>query len=482
MTTPRRHRGPAQWRSSLREWRPSLGAEYFLVAYLFCLLLIPSRLVVRQLGAVGTPASLVALAALMWWGLTTVGGLNRTRGLTATRLGIGAAGVAVIASYAAGLAGGWWAPPGLRQATDEDWTLLPVEPHEVTSAMISAADRGLIAFLGWAGILLLTAEGLGSSRAVDVVTTWLSRFAAVVAALAVAQYYLHVDIAALISIPGLGADVPIGEIDSRSVVNRVSSTARHPIELGVVMAVTFFVALHRAVFSRNLLTWTPVVLIGLALPMSVSRSALLALGLGGFVVLVSWPRRWRRRALLILPVAAVLVRLAAPGLMGTIRALFLNVGNDPSIAGRTADYGPVLSLYAESPIFGRGLFTFVPRYYRIIDNQALMFLVELGIFGLLAVVLMNAAALSEVRLVHTVSPVLEQRLLAAVLGGCIISILGSYAMFDAWGFPMLAGLSFLLLGLCGAVAANERSRSRAVGFRGGPDRTSARMASTGAPS
>ncbi len=83
-----------------------------------------------------------------------------------------------------------------------------------------------------------------------------------------------------------------------------------------------------------------------------------------------------------MPVAVVGLRLAIPGLVGTLYSLFSNLQNDPSVSGRTSDYAVVLGLFDQHAILGRGLFTFVPRYYRILDNQYLMILVELGVVGL----------------------------------------------------------------------------------------------------
>ncbi len=160
---------------------------------------------------------------------------------------------------------------------------------------------------------------------------------------------------------------------SRSVVNRVSSTATHPIEFGVTMAALLPLTLHHSLHARgdgrSLRAWIPTVLICAAIPMSVSRSGILVAAVAVLVLFLGWPRGWRLRALIVLPFAAVGMRLLAPGLLGTIGSLFANLDADPSVSGRTDDYAVILGLFAENPIFGRGLFTFVPRYYRILDNQ-----------------------------------------------------------------------------------------------------------------
>ncbi len=428
----------------------------FVIGYAALLLCIPSQLVFKPLGSAGSPASLWGTGALVWWLVTTIRGSNPIRGLNGIRVGFGLLTVAVVASYAAGNLVGWYAPPSVRQLTDEFWTLLPVTVGEITEKMISAADRGLLSFAGWLGILLITAEGLRCRADLELLTKWIVRFGAFVAMLGVVQYFTSFDIAGLFQIPGLTANSEFGEVASRSVLNRVSSTATHPIEFGVAMAALFPLALHYSLHARGdgrrLRSWIPTVLICAAIPMSVSRSAILVAAVAGLVLFLGWPRGWRVRALLVLPFAAVGMRLLAPGLLGTIGSLFANLNADPSISGRTDDYAVVLQLYAENPIFGRGLFTFVPRYYRILDNQLLMILIELGIVGLTAITIAVGAAFFGALGARwrTQDPLLRH--LSLAIAASIIGLVVSYATFDAWGFPMTAGLSFLLFGMAGSAA------------------------------
>ena len=460
----------AAW-SRLVAWGRARGAALpaviFVIGYAGLRLCIPSQLVFRPLGSAGAPASLWGIGALIWWVVATVRGSNPVRGLTGIRLGFGALTLAVLTAYAAGNLTGWYAPPSIRQATDEFWTLLPATVFEITDTMISAADRGLMSFAGWLGILMITADGLRSRTDLERLTKWLIRFGAFVAMLGIVQYFSGIDIAGLFRIPGLSANSEFGEVVSRSVVNRVSSTATHPIELGVAMAALLPLALHHSLHARgdgrSLRAWVPTVLIGAVVPMSVSRSAILVAAVAVLVLFLGWPRGWRVRALIVLPFVAVVMRLLAPGLLGTIRSLFANLDADPSVSGRTDDYAVVLHLYAENPIFGRGLFTFVPRYYRILDNQLLMILIELGLVGLIVTVVAVGTAffgaLGARR--RTRDPLLRH--LSLAIAASICGLVVSYVTFDAWGFPITAGLSFLLFGMAGC-AANivRRERQRAT--------------------
>jgi len=165
---------------------------------------------------------------------------------------------------------------------------------------------------------------------------------------------------------------------------------------------------------------------------------------------------------------AVALRLAIPGLLGTIVALFTNFFNDPSISGRTQDYGVVLGVFADNPWFGRGLFTFVPRYYRILDNQYLMALVELGIIGLTAVIVFFVVGFFTARGAKRRATSADDRHIALALSASLVGLATSYATFDAWGFPMAAGLTFLVVGMIGSAWQNSMRDAKARGADGPP--------------
>ena len=445
-TAPTVARGLGQGPSLLR--LPACG---FVVLYAACLLCIPSQLIFRPLGAPGTPANMLGMAALGWWAAATLGGLNPVKRFTPTRIVVAVLTCAVLASYASGMLNGWYAPPNVRQETDEFWTLVPPSVAETTGAMISAADRGLLSFAAWMGIVLMTAEGLRSWRDIELVVEWVVWLGTFVAAIGILQFATGLNIAAFFTIPGLSANSEFGGVVSRSVLNRVSATAVHPIEYGVVLAGILPLAVHRMIrrWGRPLAV-VPALVVFVGCFMSVSRSAVIVVGVSMIVLLVGWPRQWRTRALLVMPFAIVGLRLAVPGLVGTLISLFKNLLNDPSISGRTSDYTVVFSVVDDNPFFGRGLFTFVPRYYRIVDNQYLMFGVELGLVGLLAMLLFLSVSFFQAFAAHRSALESSSRDLSLAISASVAGVLVSFATFDALGFAMAAGLMMLLVGLAGA--------------------------------
>jgi polysaccharide biosynthesis protein PslJ len=420
----------------------------FLVVYAVLLLLIPAQLVFRPLGAPGTPANLWAIGGLIWWCCLAVAPAAAT---TPIRVAGGLLAVSILASYANGMMSGWYAPPGVHQTFDDVVSLIPLTVDQVNALMLRAADRGLMTAAGWLGVLFVAAEGLRSWRDLETIGAWLSWLGAMVAAIGMVQYFTGVNIVQYLTIPGLSPNTEVGAVDGRSVLFRVSGTAVHPIEFGVVMACLFGLALHRTMYVRGR-WWThvPTALIFTAAFLAVSRSAMLCLIIVGLVLFAGWPARWRLRALLLTPLAVVGLRAAFPGLVGTLIALFTNVGNDPSVQGRTDDYAVVFDLTGDHPWLGRGVYTFLPQTYRVLDNQWLGILLELGLLGVLVVVGTITTSFLCARSAFRHARDERSRNLGLVLSAAILASAVAMLTYDSWAYRMQSGLAFLTMGLAGA--------------------------------
>jgi O-antigen ligase len=185
--------------------------------------------------------------------------------------------------------------------------------------------------------------------------------------------------------------------------------------------------------------------------MSLSRSAMLALAVSVPLLLLTWPPSRRLGTFLVLAVGLVGMRFAVPGLLGTIKSLFVHIRSDPSFQGRTDDYAVVGRFIARSPVFGRGFGTFDPNRYVLLDNQYLGTLIETGVVGVLALFLLFSAgvacALAAAR--RAVDP--DGRDLAHALTASIVATVASFATYDALAFPMATMVTFLILGCSGAL-------------------------------
>lgn len=435
---------------------PTIPAVILPIVYVVLLLVIPTRLVFAPLGSVGTPANVWALLCFFVWLCLWIGGHAEARA-GSTRVSIGLLLLGVALSYVSGTSRGWYQPADIHQRSDRLWQWVP--QTQLNETLISASDRGLLAMVAWAGIALITAEGIRSWVDLDRLTMWVVRSGAIVAALGVVQYFTGRNVAALIQIPGL-SNLADFNLFSRSELVRVVSTAAHPIELGVVMAAILPLALHRSLHAQKRSGWLPTALIGVVVLMSVSRSAIVVAGVAQLILLLGWPWRWRLRALLIAPVALLAGRLVLPGLLGTIRSLFTGLEADPSIQGRTADYDLVLRTFLERPFLGQGLFTWVPQYFRTIDNQILVLVLELGAIGLLLFVGTITTGFVSALLARRRILDEERRHLCLSLAASIAGISLSYVTFDALGFRQVAGLTFLFLGMVGSALLLSRSEPR----------------------
>lgn len=425
-----------------RKRRHGLDAVAVLSVYVALLELIPSTWTVPALGAAGTPANIYALLALLWYLASWLAGrllpAPRTR---AVRLAFGAFSVSVLIAYVS-LAQGSRAPVTLET---------------------SAADRGLIGLLAWTGVIVVASAAITELDRLKQLLRRMVVFGSAIAALDILEFQTRRDLLANVHLPGLKSSADISGIIVRGAFTRPSSTAAHPLELAGVLAMLLPFAIQQALDparreSGRLRRWLPVVLIGGALPMTVSRTSIIGLAVVLVVLLPSWKpnRRWPALGFVALGVGAV--KIAVPGLISTTVGLFSAFlgGGDNSTQARTMDYAGVAQYVAQRPLFGRGFRTFIPSLYRYTDNQYLLAVVEIGIVGALSIVVlyltgMRCAQLARRLWKDEANRELGQSFIAAFAVALVVS-----ATFDSLGFPMFAGLIFLLLGCAGAFLGISR--------------------------
>ncbi|NLD77711.1 MAG: O-antigen ligase domain-containing protein [Acidimicrobiales bacterium] len=418
--------------------RPGSDVVTILTLALVAQMAIPNRLVFTPLGSAGSIGQLFGMAlAGLWAGSQIVAGTNARQRWTPLR-------VAVFALVAANL---------LSMAAAQLRPLSMVEAR--------AADRGLLITLSMVGVCMLAADGIPNRERLDTLLRRLVMAGGGVAALGLLAFVGGPDIASSISIPGLGV---LGEayVDTRSSFTRVNATMAHAIEFSVVLAMILPLAIHYALFAKSNRDrwWMLAALIAAAIPMSLSRSGVVGVAVVALMLIPSWPARLRSHAYWLGAGYLVIMRLLFPGLLGTIKALFLNVGVDPSINSRTQDYDYVGSFVSETPIFGRGFGTFIPSIYDFLDNQYLVTLIEVGVVGLVALVMLFVTGLSVARGVrHRAADEETRNLGQSLAAGIAVAAINS-ATFDFLGFSTARFVLLILLGCAGALWSIDReSRS-----------------------
>ena len=400
-----------------------------LTVYLVLLCAVPSNLSITALGSAGRPSGLWALAATLWWCWHQIQRHAPSRVAPQyVRIGLfvflGCAGI----TYS--------------------WAMLRGLPYDE----ISPADNGMLRLVAWGGILLVANDGIESINGFRTLMRRIALAGGLLGTLGLLQFATGASLIDWISIPGMSADFGVSGLDSRGGFTRASATASHPLEYGLVLCIAFPIALTLAIddIARSpLARWFPVAAIGVASIMSVSRSALVGLIAGVIILVPTWSRRFRLVFGVVGAALIVAVGVLVPGLIGTIRGMFMGISDDPSALSRTSSYDSAAELLSRFPLVGKGFGTLLPRYH-IFDNQYLLIVIELGVLGFVAFLALLGAAIYCARAARRAATVpldkqLCQSLIAATVAGGVL-----LAFFDGFSFPMAAGMIFLTIGACGA--------------------------------
>lgn len=427
------HLGVVHWRG--------IDAATMLTVYLVLLLAIPSNVTVASLGAYGRPSLLWGLALLGWWAISRL----QARAIDVkpifqpVRVAFGLFVVVVLVSFAAAMLRG--------QPVDQ----------------VSPALAALVRVASWAGVLLVTLDGVRTMRDLTRILRSIAIAAGLLAVLGLAQFFTRQSFLEWFTmIPGLSYDSE--GVGQRGVFARAAGTATHPLEYAAVLAASLPIAVAAAIdhgfrgdASRHrVLWWAPVGFIMVTLLVAVSRSAIIGLLVSLAGTLPGLPKRYRWTIAVGGLVAFLGVAVFIPGMASTILALFIGAPDDPSTQSRTAAIARVPEFVAASPLLGAGFGTFLPRYY-IFDNQWVLVLVEVGVLGVIAFAAIAAIALGSALHAGTVSRQPDTFRISRMLAASMFTIAVMFAFFDALSFPISAGLFFVFAGLCGSVLTIGRS-------------------------
>ena len=415
------------------------SAVVMLQVFALTLMVFPSDFVIKAVGAGGYVAALVAYVMFLYYLAVTLFGLhNPLEYRYPVRFALCTLWLTSLASYAL-----------------MDRTLL-------NSTQLSSADRWLIQLVGLSGVILVSAEFLHSLNDIHRVLralVWGGAFCGIVAAM---QYWLALNITPYLRIlPGFSVNQAVGiiAIGNRSGLNRVVGTATDPIEFGVVAGMLLPLAVYLAMHDvrpSKMLRWIPVVFLGISVPISISRAAVLAAILSVGTLIIALPPARRLSAIAALPAAVALIFLTTHRLIGTIKSYFLAGTTDASIAHRVNNYPYVEHLVRQALLFGQGGGTYIPGNYanlgasHILDNQYLDTAIELGLLGLAALTFFLFWPFVAALAARKRSNDPRVRDLCAALAGSALAGLVCSATFDSLGFPMFANVEALVIGLIGA--------------------------------
>jgi O-antigen ligase len=140
-----------------------------------------------------------------------------------------------------------------------------------------------------------------------------------------------------------------------------------------------------------------------------------------------------------------------PGRLVTLMNLFINYDSDASVTARTRDYDTVFTYIDQNQLLGLGPGTFLPSVYLQLDNQILKFILEGGLIGTTAVVLVYVTSVRLSQAVRRLVPDEETRQLALALSAIVVGAGVTCFTFDAFSFSFYPGVLFIVFGSAGAL-------------------------------
>ena len=432
-------------------WRHEPDSVAYLTLWLALLYGITARQIVPGLGAQGSPAMLVALPTFgIWlacWLLPRSGfdrGRHPVRVLLLVHLSY------LVISYAVAMS---------RTLTDLEAT---------------GATRELMTGFAMVGIALFAADGVRSVARLEVLlqrAVWATLF---LSSLGIVQFFTSQQW--LFTMPGLTWNHPPPALASRGPFVRPVGTTLHSIEFSVITAAMLPLALHFALYSvtvhRRRNATAAATLIAFAIPLSVSRTALVSLVAGLAVLLAVWRGRRLLNALATIAIAVPVLWATVPGIVGTFVSMFSDTDDDPSIQARVRRVPRVMSLIRERPWLGLGNGTWSVEDWFLIDNEIYVTTLEQGMIGMgLTFVVIGLPILLALTLRHVASVDEVRGHLALSLAASILAIGASLFTFDSFHYRIITGTLFLLIGCVGALwrlsAASEHLEQRLLPSRRG---------------
>jgi O-antigen ligase len=316
------------------------------------------------------------------------------------------------------------------------------------------------------GMALGVCDGVRGYDRLDLVLKTLTAIGAVVAIIGILQFLFGLDLTQYMRLPGLRNTADDGFVFERSTLRRVAGTTAHPIEFGVTCAMMLPLAVHLATKASERSQparrwWLCAGLIAAGLMFSISRSAILGAAAAATMLFLGWSARRRMQAVLAVLGFGAVIKVVAPGLLGTFYSLFANIGNDDSVRYRTHDYGIASTEIAKHLWLGRGLGTWYAPKHQVFDNQYLLSLVEGGVLGTAAFIGIFLAGIYAALRARFMSFDPSDRDLGLTLAAMLVVPLVACATFDFAAFKVATAIGFLVAGAGGSLLRTARSLSGA---------------------
>ena len=332
----------------------------------------------------------------------------------------------------------------------------------------SAVLKGITFMISFAIVFYLVVSVVRTRAVLDVLIKTLVAGGALIAVLAVIEARTGWTPFTQLSkpFPFLKPDPSFTTEIARGGAMRAFGPAEHPIALGAALVMIVPLGIY-AVRTMGPRWYAPLASLVIGVLSTVSRTGVVMLIVIGVVFLWLRPQETRRLWPVLLPML-VATQLLVPGTLGSLVDAFFpeegliaeqeGMAGDCSSSGRVADIGPTLAEVAKKPFLGYGFGTRVTTGTEanacILDNQWLGTLLDVGVFGFLAWLLLYRTVLRRLGRRAKEDDSATGWLLVAVTASVIAYAVGNLT-FDALGFSQVTFMLFIVLGLGAAAAANE---------------------------
>lgn len=246
---------------------------------------------------------------------------------------------------------------------------------------------------------------------------------------------------------------------------RPQGMAGHPLEAGSVAAVLVPIGfgLTRGLAAKNhpWMFWAVVTgVTALGAVSTFSRSATVALVFAFAVMAMRWPFDMMLRAAGAAVAVAVAAAVAFPDRFGAYFGLFsLDASSDSSLFSRQMAREHVARVLSSHFWTGEGMGTQGPLGRPILDNQYLGIVVELGVPTLLVFIALICVPAWHCLHKSVHLPVRRAHLTLGIAGS-LAALAVIFAVLDAFAFPQIRMLTFVLLALVGPATTTQPPRSR----------------------
>ncbi len=373
---------------------------------------------------------------------------------------------------------------GARPRTDLDKPVVVVLTILVLSILVNASRvaplgpavlKATLFFASFVGLFFFVSSTLRTEQAIRRVIEILVIGVSGIAAIAMIEQRTHFNpfdhLAAVL--PFLQFSGPVEA--SRDGLIRAVASADHPIALGVLFAMVLPLSVSLA-FSTSRRWWASTVLLSVGLLATASRTPLLVAIAAALVLAALRPREMRSLIPFLVPLLVV-IKLALPGSIATVKNAFFPPGGiveqqtalsaeaDPLLAGgRVRQLGPALREASRTPLVGQGFgtrqtgFDNPLRNAPILDNQWLGLLLEMGLAGVVAWVWLVVRA---VRRLGTQARVRAgpEGWLAAGLAASLVGFAAGMFTYDSLAFVQEAFVFWMLIGLAASMLRLQATRA-----------------------